>query len=99
MYLYNKEETNYLLSSRTYISGPGYATPLDAMKNGPREEILYVIAVQPNQGKGKSDILATVDVDPKSPTYCQVNIILIKLMLHMKLIGVNLNLRVNCLNI
>ncbi|CAH0547994.1 unnamed protein product [Brassicogethes aeneus] len=53
-------------------TGPGYATPLDAMKNGPKEEILYVVAVQPNQGEGKTDLLATVDVDPKSPTYCKI---------------------------
>ncbi|KAJ8947167.1 hypothetical protein NQ314_008668 [Rhamnusium bicolor] len=53
-------------------TGPGYASPLDAMKKGPREEILYVVAVQPKQGGGKTDLLATVDVDPKSPTYCQI---------------------------
>lgn len=52
--------------------GPGYATPLDAMKNGPRETLLYTVCVQPNEGEGKSDLLATVDVDPESPTYCQV---------------------------
>ncbi|CAH1155464.1 unnamed protein product [Phaedon cochleariae] len=52
--------------------GPGYATPLDAMKNGPRENLLYVICVQPNEGPGKSDLLATVDVNPDSPTYCQI---------------------------
>ncbi|KAJ8958139.1 hypothetical protein NQ318_006076 [Aromia moschata] len=52
-------------------TGPGYATPLEAMK-GPREEILYVVCVQPNEGDGKTDLLATVDVDPKSPTYCQI---------------------------
>ncbi|KAG6442193.1 methanethiol oxidase [Manduca sexta] len=50
--------------------GPGYASPLDAFKNGPREEILYVVTVQPDQSK--QDYLSTVDVDPKSPTYCQV---------------------------
>ncbi|XP_065341832.1 methanethiol oxidase [Cloeon dipterum] len=52
-------------------SGPGYATPLDAMKNGPKEKILYVICVQP-EGRQKPDYLATVDVDPESPSYCQV---------------------------
>ncbi|KAK9688414.1 56kDa selenium binding protein (SBP56) [Popillia japonica] len=52
--------------------GPGYATPLDAMRSGPREELLYVISIQPNPGEGKSDLLATVDVNPKSPTYCQI---------------------------
>ncbi|XP_060535555.1 methanethiol oxidase [Cylas formicarius] len=52
--------------------GPGYATPLDAFLNGPREEILYVCCVQPDQRGTKSDALATVDVDPASPTYCQI---------------------------
>ncbi|KAJ8924893.1 hypothetical protein NQ315_001050 [Exocentrus adspersus] len=52
-------------------TGPGYATPLDAME-GPKEEILYVVCVQPNQGNGKTDLLATVDVNPESPTYCQI---------------------------
>ncbi|XP_050295060.1 methanethiol oxidase isoform X2 [Anthonomus grandis grandis] len=53
-------------------NGPGYASPLDAMKNGPREKLLYTACVQPDQTRGKSDVLATVDVDPESPTYCQV---------------------------
>ncbi|CAH0584162.1 unnamed protein product [Chrysodeixis includens] len=50
--------------------GPGYASPLDAFHNGPREELLYVVTVQPDPTK--QDYLSTVDVDPKSPTYCQV---------------------------
>lgn len=50
--------------------GPGYASPLDAFKNGAREELLYVVCVQPD--KTKQDYLATIDVDPKSPTYTQV---------------------------
>ncbi|CAG9770482.1 unnamed protein product [Ceutorhynchus assimilis] len=53
-------------------NGPGYASPLDAMKNGPKEKLLYVIGVQPDHLNGKSDLLATVDVDPESPTYCQI---------------------------
>uniref|UniRef100_A0A8D0L2B7 Methanethiol oxidase n=1 Tax=Sphenodon punctatus TaxID=8508 RepID=A0A8D0L2B7_SPHPU len=51
--------------------GPGYKTPLDAMK-GPREEIVYLPCIYRNTGIQKPDYLATVDVDPKSPTYCQV---------------------------
>lgn len=50
--------------------GPGYPSPLDAFKNGPRERLLYVVCVQPDQTK--EDYLATVDVDPNSPTYSQV---------------------------
>uniref|UniRef100_A0A6E8W491 Methanethiol oxidase n=1 Tax=Anopheles coluzzii TaxID=1518534 RepID=A0A6E8W491_ANOCL len=52
--------------------GPGYATPLDAVRNGPVEKLLYVVCVQPNLDEEHGDYLATVDVDPASPTYCQV---------------------------
>lgn len=53
--------------------GPGYKSPLDAFINGKRETILYTICVQPNAStKNKSDYLATVDVNPNSPTYSQV---------------------------
>uniref|UniRef100_A0AAY5KFD7 Methanethiol oxidase n=1 Tax=Esox lucius TaxID=8010 RepID=A0AAY5KFD7_ESOLU len=48
--------------------GPGYKSPLDAMK-GPREEIVYLPCIYRNTGIQKPDYLATVDVDPKSPTY------------------------------
>ncbi|XP_077320005.1 LOW QUALITY PROTEIN: methanethiol oxidase-like [Lithobates pipiens] len=51
--------------------GPGYKTPLDAMK-GPREELIYVPCIYRNTGINKPDYLATVDVDPKSPRYSQV---------------------------
>ncbi|KAK7247055.1 hypothetical protein RIF29_41931 [Crotalaria pallida] len=52
-------------------TGPGYATPLDAM-SGPRETLLYVTAIYSGTGRGKPDYLATVDVDPSSPTYSKV---------------------------
>ncbi|CAK6984333.1 methanethiol oxidase, partial [Scomber scombrus] len=51
--------------------GPGYNSPLEAMK-GPREEIVYLPCIYRNTATLKPDYLATVDVDPKSPTYCQV---------------------------
>ncbi|XP_059053855.1 methanethiol oxidase [Achroia grisella] len=50
--------------------GPGYSSPLEAFRKGPIEELLYVVCVQPDQTK--EDYLATVDVDPKSPSYSQV---------------------------
>jgi len=50
--------------------GPGHASPLDAMKNGPREKLLYVQC--PALSSDKPDVLATVDVDPESPTYSTV---------------------------
>lgn len=53
--------------------GPGYATPLDAYKNGKREEIVYIpCIIPPDQRKNRADYLVTVDVDPKSKTYSQV---------------------------
>ncbi|KAL8184764.1 UNVERIFIED_CONTAM: hypothetical protein K2H54_027638 [Gekko kuhli] len=52
-------------------TGPGYATPLDAMK-GPRERLIYVPCILTGSGTQSPDYLGTVDVDPESPTYCQV---------------------------
>lgn len=60
------------VSADKKCSGPGYPSPLWAMKNGPREEILYVVTVQPNLDDDKGDYLSVVDVDPKSETYCKV---------------------------
>lgn len=52
--------------------GPGYPTPLYAMQHGPREQLLYVVTVQPNSNDEDGDYLSTVDVDPNSDTYCKV---------------------------
>ncbi|XP_063172835.1 methanethiol oxidase-like [Candoia aspera] len=51
--------------------GPGYPTPLDAMR-GPREKLIYVTCILTGTGTKMPDYLSTVDVDPESPTYCQV---------------------------
>lgn len=51
--------------------GPGYATPLAAM-SGPSEKLIYVTAVYTGTGIDKPDYLATVDVDPSSPSYSSV---------------------------
>ena len=53
--------------------GPGYATPKEAFHFSPREKILYIPCIIPD--KDRPDYLSTVDVDPESPTYCQVSII------------------------
>lgn len=53
--------------------GPGYATPLDAMK-GPREKIVYLPCIYSNTDIKKPDYLATVDVDPTSKDFCKVKI-------------------------
>ncbi|XP_060094683.1 methanethiol oxidase-like [Heteronotia binoei] len=52
-------------------TGPGYATPLDAMK-GPKEKLIYIPCILTGSGVRAPDYLGTVDVDPKSPTYCKV---------------------------
>jgi len=51
--------------------GPGYASPAEAMK-AEREKLLYTVALYVGTGIEKPDYLATVDVDPDSPTYSQV---------------------------
>src|SRR5262249_22019998 len=48
-----------------------FATPADAIKSPP-EKIAYVIGVYAGTEVKKPDFLATVDVDPASPTYSQV---------------------------
>ena len=51
--------------------GPGYASPAEAMQ-AEREKLLYTVALYVGTGIEKPDYLATVDVDPDSPTYCSV---------------------------
>jgi len=53
-------------------SGPGYSSPMDAFLHGPHERLLYVTCVRRKVVADKPDYLATVDVDPESPTYSQV---------------------------
>ena len=62
---------SWLLFSDSCACGPGYASPLDAMK-GPREQIVYLPCIRTSPGVDKPDYLATVDVDPRSPTYSKV---------------------------
>ncbi|AGY58781.1 selenium-binding family protein [Gloeobacter kilaueensis] len=51
--------------------GPGYASPEEA-RRAPREKLLYTIALYTGSGVEAADYLATIDVDPASPTYSQV---------------------------
>ncbi|XP_057289614.1 methanethiol oxidase-like isoform X2 [Hydractinia symbiolongicarpus] len=53
----------------TPASGPGYATPADAIK-APVEKIVYFPCIPVD--KDKPGYLVTADVDPKSPTFSQV---------------------------
>ena len=46
----------------------------DAFNYGKREKIVYLPCIVP--GKDRPDYLATVDVDPESPTYSQATILL-----------------------
>ena len=50
--------------------GPGYVTRRSNCS--PAEKILYTIAIYTGTGIQKPDYLATVDVDPDSPTYSEV---------------------------
>ncbi|CAK8672548.1 unnamed protein product [Clavelina lepadiformis] len=52
-------------------TGPGYASPRDAMK-APKEKILYIPCIYRNTPIDQSDYLATVDMDENSPTFCKV---------------------------
>lgn len=52
---------------------PTLLSPLTAFSPpGPREEIVYLPCIYRNTGIEAPDYLATVDIDPKSPQYCQV---------------------------
>lgn len=51
--------------------GPGYASPEEA-RQAERERVLYTAALYGGTGIDAPDYLATVDVDPTSPTYAQV---------------------------
>lgn len=51
--------------------GPGYASPADAIQAEP-EKLLYTIALYVGTDIQEPDYIATIDVDPDSPTYSQV---------------------------
>ncbi|XP_043694857.1 selenium-binding protein 1-like [Telopea speciosissima] len=53
------------------MKGPGYLTPIDAM-SGPKEALMYLACIYSGTGIEKPDYLATVDVEPNSPTYSKV---------------------------
>ena len=82
MYSYLPYRSNHkILTCRVYLDargsccpGPGYWSPLSAMRGGPREELIYMpcICVNTDQA-GRPDYLATVDVNPESTTYSQVS--------------------------
>ncbi len=48
-----------------------YATPADAMKS-PAEKVAYMPCIRTGTGVDLPDYLATIDVDPDSPTYSMV---------------------------
>jgi selenium-binding protein 1 len=58
-------------NGNSHCCGPGFASPAEAMK-APREKLLYSVALYIGTGIQKPDYLATIDVDPESPTYSQV---------------------------
>lgn len=58
-------------SGEPQTSGPGFASPREAMK-APREEFLYVSALHTGTGVNEPDFIATVDVHPDSDRYGQI---------------------------
>src|SRR5262245_51022372 len=54
-----------------FCAGPGYASPEEAMR-AEREKLLYTVGLYGGTPVQAPDYLATVDVDPASPTYSQV---------------------------
>ncbi|XP_054707119.1 methanethiol oxidase-like [Uloborus diversus] len=51
----------------------GYNSPLEAMKNGPREKLAYVTCVSAKwKSTNQPDFLATVDLDPESETFSKI---------------------------
>ncbi|MBI2826442.1 MAG: selenium-binding family protein [Planctomycetia bacterium] len=57
--------------SEAAACGPGYASPQEAIR-APREKLLYTIGLYVGTDTKKPDYLATIDVDPASPTYGKV---------------------------
>lgn len=55
----------------TACHGPGYSSPLEAMK-GDKETLLYIPCIYNKTDIDQPDYLATVDVDPASATYSKV---------------------------
>lgn len=51
--------------------GPGYESPMQAFKNGPREQIMFVALPNSDVPK-KPDMLVSVDVNPDSAEFCKV---------------------------
>ncbi|GLI68840.1 hypothetical protein VaNZ11_013383 [Volvox africanus] len=58
------------ISNSCCAKGPGYASPLEAYRHGPKEKLLYIPCVIPDHSR--PDYVATVDVDPESATYKQI---------------------------
>lgn len=52
------------------VCGPGYKSPKEAMIKGPREKLMYTVCIHTDPNK--PDVLSTVDIDPESPTFCQI---------------------------
>ncbi|XP_062821355.1 methanethiol oxidase isoform X2 [Anolis carolinensis] len=65
------DQRNPSKGRRRSYHGPFYDSPLEAMK-APREELMYVQCSLTGTNTRQHGYLATVDVDPESPCYCQV---------------------------
>ncbi|MEY7850721.1 selenium-binding protein SBP56-related protein [Natrarchaeobius sp. A-rgal3] len=56
----------------THERGVGYATPQAAIEESNPETIAYVPALYVGTDVSAPDLLTVVDVDPDSPTYCEI---------------------------
>lgn len=71
MYSHEMHEPDTQVDRSHEHCGPGYASPQEAMK-AEREKLLYVNALYTGTDIEAPDYLATIDVDPVSPSYSQV---------------------------
>src|SRR5215212_3509795 len=67
----DSQTSNHAVHNGHSCHGPGYASPREAMK-AERETVLYTVALYDGTGIEAPGYLATLDVDPSSPTYSQV---------------------------
>ena len=62
----------FLISDNKHACGPGYKSPMEAMK-GPKETLLYIPCIyRKTQSSSNPDYLATVDCNPESSDYGNV---------------------------
>ena len=69
-FIFSIEIILLMASSSNCCQGPGYCSPLSAMREGPREEYLFLSMISCD--RTKPDYLATMNVNPQSEQYQQI---------------------------